>query len=134
MSDLRKWFGNVAEFEQGQNRCCQHDMTKQTESRCCCIQPTPSREDGTASLCFALITTCNILYFVFDLTCKLLALSLTSSHVCQCGLAVAALAMLQQCRGYNVCMHPDVTVSYVHYIACVNNLRSSIGGTCMSYI
>ena len=22
-----QWFGNVAEFEQGQNRCCQHHMT-----------------------------------------------------------------------------------------------------------
>jgi len=22
-----QWFGNVAEFEQGQHRCCQHRMT-----------------------------------------------------------------------------------------------------------
>ena len=41
---------------------------RQTENRYCCIQPTPSWEDGTASLCFVLITTCNILYFVFELT------------------------------------------------------------------
>jgi len=40
--------------------------------------------------------------------------------------------MLQQCHGRNVRVHPDVTVSYVHYIACVHNLQSSIGGTCMS--
>ena len=27
-----QWFGKVAEFEQGQNRCCQHSYDQQTES------------------------------------------------------------------------------------------------------
>ena len=123
MQDIAQWFRNVAEFEQGQNR----SYDRQTESSYCCIQPVPSQEDGTASLCSVLPTTCNILTFVFEL--NLLSLSLTTSHVCLCGLAVAARAMLQQHRRCNVCVHSDVNVSYVHYIACANNLWSSIGMT-----
>ena len=73
----------------------------------CCIQPAPSREAGTPSPCFVLITTSNILYFVFWVD-NLLALS--TSHACLCGLAVAARAMLQQCHAHNVCVHPDVNV------------------------
>jgi len=96
---------------------------RQTESSYCCIQPAPSREDGTASLCFVLITTCNILYFVFELTI---------SHACLCSLAVAAQAMLQQRPRHNVCMHPDTNISYVHYIACANKLQSSIDMTYVS--
>ena len=38
-------------------------------------------------------------------------------------------SMLQQHCGHNVCVHPDVEVSYVRYIACTNNLRSSISGS-----
>jgi len=63
---------------------------------------------------------------------NLLDLSLTTSHTCLCSLAVATRTMLQQCRGCNVCVHPDVIVSYMCYFACANNLRSSIGGTYMS--
>ena len=55
---------------------------------------------------------------------SLLALSLTTSYACLCGLAVA---MLQQHRRRNACVHPDVNVMYVRYIACAMNLRSSIG-------
>jgi len=73
--------GNVAEFEQDQNRCCQLHG-RQTESSYCCIQPAPSQEDGTASLCFILITTCNILYCVFEFTiCFLYHLQLNFTHV-----------------------------------------------------
>jgi len=35
--------------------------------------------------------------------------------------------MLQQYRRRNVCVHSDVNVSYVCYIACAMNLQSSIG-------
>jgi len=63
---------------------------------------------------------------VFELTI-ILPLSLTTWHVSPCGLAVAACVMLQQCRGCNICMRPDVNVLYVRYIACTNDLRSSIG-------
>ena len=42
--------------------------------------------------------------------------------------------MLQQCHRRNVCVHPDVNVLYVRYIACANNLRPSIGLTYMSII
>jgi len=53
-----------------------------TESSYCCIQPAPSQEDGTALLCFVLITTCSILNFVFELTiCLLYHLQL---HTCAC--------------------------------------------------
>ena len=86
-----QWFGKVAELEQGQNTLpALYDM--QTESSYCCIQLAPSRENGTASLVFVLTTTCNILNFVFELI-NLLALLLTTSHACLCGLAVAAHAM-----------------------------------------
>ena len=44
---------------------------RQTESSYCSIQPAPSR-DGTVSLCFVWIITCNSLYFVFELTICLL--------------------------------------------------------------
>jgi len=35
MQDIvgRTWFGNIAEFEQGQNRCCQHHMTGKLYTR-----------------------------------------------------------------------------------------------------
>ena len=64
-------------------------------------------------------------------THSLLALSLTTSYACLCGLAVA---MLQQHRGHNACVHPDVNVSYVCYIARAMNLRSSIGMMYVSVI
>ena len=83
--------------------------------------PQHNKLHGTASLCFVLITTCNISYFVFELTiCLLYHLQFHS---------VAAHAMHQQRRERNVCMHLDVNVSYVRYITCANNLLSSTGGT-----
>ena len=65
-------------------------------------------------------TTCNISYFVFELTICLLYVSLTTSHACPSGLIVAVHTMLQQL----------VNVSYVRYIACTNNLLSSVMHTC----
>ena len=71
------------------------------------------------------VCLCNVLHFVFELTvCLLYLLQL---HVCLCGLTVAAHTMLQQHRGHSVCVHPDVNVSYLHYIARTNDLHSSIG-------
>jgi len=69
-----QWFGNVAEFEQGQNRCCQHHMKGKQRVATAVF----SQHIGTASLCFVLITTCSILNFVFELTVCLLYLSLTT--------------------------------------------------------
>jgi len=47
---------------------------RQTGSSYCCIQLVPSPEGGTvhALLCLVLITTCNILNLVFELTIRLL--------------------------------------------------------------
>jgi len=60
---------NLAEFEQGQNGCCHHRMTgKQREL----LLYSTSTIMRSPSLCFVLITTCNILYFVFELIICLL--------------------------------------------------------------
>ena len=46
-------------------RCALYSKTScDCFSSYCCIQPAPSWEDGSALLCFVLVTTCRILYFV----------------------------------------------------------------------
>jgi len=69
---------------------------------------------------FSLITTCDILYFVFELTiCLLYHLQL---HTRAC-------AASQWLHAQHSSSAVDVMFAYMRYIACANNLQSSIGGT-----
>ena len=101
---------------------------RQTESSYRYIQPASTI---TRRCCIALFClNYHLQYFVLCVWVdNWLALSIITSHTYLCGPAVAAYTMLQQCRGCNVYVHPDVNVSYVCYNACANNLQSSIGGT-----
>ena len=57
-----------------------------------------------------------------------LSLTCTTSYVYLCGLTVAACTMFVAACAVGT-VFADVNVSYVRYIACANNLWSSIGMT-----
>jgi len=99
------WFGNVAEFEQGQNRCCQHHMAGK-------------QRVATAVFSYKMVLHCfDILNYhlqCFELCVwHLLDLSLTTSHACLCGLTVAARKMLQQRHRCNACVHMGIWPSLI---------------------
>jgi len=97
---------------------------RQTESSYCCIQPAPSQEDGTASLCFVSITTCSILglNLVFELIiCLLYHLQLHTPvrprSGCTHNVYSSAMGTMFGCKlnlvvHYNYCMHKQFTVKY----------------------
>ena len=86
--------GNVAEFEQGQNRCCQHHMTgKQRVAAAVFSHHHHEKVILHDFVLFYLPPAILFLYFVFELTiCLLYHLQL---HM-RASVAVAAHAMLQQ--------------------------------------
>jgi len=112
------WFGNVAEFEQGQHRCCRHHMTG--KQRVATTVFSQHHHENMVLRCFVFLNY--HLQYVFWTLC----LSWQFACFITYNVSVAARAMLQQHRGCNFCVHPDVNDSYAHYITCANTLRSSI--------
>jgi len=114
-----QWFGNFAEFEQGQNRCCQHHMTSK-QRVVTAVFSQYHHKKMVLHRCFVLINTCSILNFVFELAICLLYHLQLHTRACAASQWLQAY-ILQLSHGCNVCVHPDVNVLYVHYIACANN-------------
>ena len=130
--DEREWaakfFGNFAEFEQSQNRCCRHHMTGKQRVATAVFSQCHHKK-MVLHRCFVLINTPAAFWTLF-LMLAICLLHHLQLHTCACAASQRLHAhILQQSRGRNVCVHLDVNVLYVHHIACANNLRPSMGGT-----
>ena len=98
---VAQWFGNVAEFEQGQNRFCQHHTTG--KQRVAAAVFSQHHHDKMVLCRFVLF---ELPCFSRQFAC-FITYNFTHVEMYLCSLTVAAHPMLQQCRGRNVSVHPD---------------------------